>query len=256
MLLSVYVVLVFQCTPTRMSLSRSSAATAILRALARSSSPAQQPKTCFECLVNPTSCQISHIAAGASAASRGSGQPFPRYQSTSSTPTVTSDIAASSSTAIPQQRARVASSANAEEAPIATTSAEPSTSNVVAGQSQPEKPLPTLDDLDALKSRKLTVPDEAEPATSAVVGMYTRRFKNLYSRVNRAFNKEQVAHLARAASIISNHETHRPKAELVRKLMTDYWDLTDPALYAVRESGRSRHDSQQPQDVVEGQLVS
>lgn len=195
------------------------------------------------------------MAAAVSAASHGSGQAASRrLQSTSSTSSrVTTGATPSPVPPIIQQVDNSTGSSTTEEATNATTSNVSSPSAAVTREKPTFKSLPTLEDLNGLKSRRLVAPHEAEPASSAIVGMYTRRFKNLYFRVNRAFNKEQLAHLARLANIGDHIDGIRRKADLIKKIMTLYWDLTDPAQYALKESERKKLESQEPYDITEGE---
>lgn len=233
-----------------MSLSRSSASLAIIRSLSRSTAP-QFSKICFECLVHPASCQISSIAAAS--ANLGQSLPAARWQSTATTSRYPIEDKTSTSPVLPEAVAAEPFSEPAEDA-VATTAASSSTSPTslpVVRKDRSKADLPSLDDLEALRPRKFRVPAESEPADSPAIGLYTRKFKRLSSRVGKAFNLDQLYHLARTAGI-ADRSTNLRKAELIQRVMTRHWGLTDPAEYAIRETEGKEAQSGVDQSTVEG----
>lgn len=227
-----------------MSLTRaSSSALSAVRSLARFSAP-KSSKVCFECLVHPASCQISSIAAAASGSSSGYGVASARWQSTSSVSTTAPEASSSvppltPATGTAEQQAR-------PDEEVATST---------PGQKDLDNTLPTLDDLQALKNRKIPVPDESESASSPEVGMYARRFKRLASRVGKAFNKDQIVYLLRLAGF-KDVDANNRKIDLIKRIMTEYWHLMDPAEYAIREAERKKQENHIIKDVIEGKLLS
>lgn len=228
-----------------MSLARSSVTLALLRSLSRSAAP-QVSRICYDCLHSPASCQISSIV---NAASSGHAVSSLRWQTTSSTSSVPIE-----GTPPPNTLSGDASSALApSSAETATTSSSETSSSAVASSSQAtlQPALPSLSDLDALKARKLRFPSEASPADSPEVGMYNRRFKRIAARVSKAFNKDQLAHLANLAKL-DELNTKLTKTAMVNQLLTQYWGYIDPAEIVARDAERRKMEASTPKDIVEG----
>jgi hypothetical protein len=98
--------------------------------------------------------------------------------------------------------------------------------------------MPTLEDLDTLKPRKLQLPRIADSTTTPEVGLYIRRFKRLSSRVEKAFSKDQLVHLARRLTLIRAKTTIPKKKDIVRRILTDHWGMLDPAVIAAAEQAK------------------
>lgn len=232
-----------------MSFARSPATAALLRSLA--SSPQAASKTCFDCLVNPASCQISSIAAASSASTfPAHGAVQTRWQSS----------CASSATSISSTTAWSSASSSrlpARSIPLTSNPSSISKRNFsiqAAARKKNDVPvytydIPNLDDLLALEARNLNPLSEDVALESFELKLYQRRYTLLTDRVHKSFSKLQMLHLAKLAGV-EKFSTSTSKAELIRLVLLAVWDLEAPVDIITRVNKKMAREKNQAEDVV------
>lgn len=100
---------------------------------------------------------------------------------------------------------------------------------------------PSLQDLLALKPKRLRPPKPELPTTSSEFAVYTRRFNKAINAVSKAFQKDQIVSISQNDLNLKYKASRTSKLQVVRKIFTDYWNYPDPIQMAklAREGGKS-----------------
>lgn len=111
--------------------------------------------------------------------------------------------------------------------------------------------MPTLEDLETLKPRKMPLPSVTDKLNSPDVAVYLRKFDSLAARVNRAFDKEQIIHLANLLGMRGIHKK-MSKKEISLRFLTEHWGYIDRAGFEARAAARTKAGTTVDSAVEEG----
>ena len=123
-------------------------------------------------------------------------------------------------------------------------------SNIPSAPSEP--PQPTIDDLLAYLPRNLRIPKETDLTDSTDFALYTRRFNHILLNLDKAFTKKQISALALRHLKLSPAEGKKAsKRTLVRRIVTDLWELPDPQVRLANEKKVDRGATRESRTVEE-----
>ena len=115
-----------------------------------------------------------------------------------------------------------------------------------------EPPQPTLDDLLAYLPRNLRIPKETDLTDSTDFALYARRFNHILLNLDKAFARKQISVLAARHLKMSRAEANKAsKKTLVRRLVTDLWQLPDPQVRLANEKKVDRGATRESRTVEE-----